>query len=56
MRTPEGSSFACDIQVAEKIDGASPQIVEFDLTVSKVDSEELDGMTYTQWRAENGLE
>lgn len=56
MRTPEGSSFTCDIQVAEKIDGASPQIVEFDLTVSKVDSEELDGMTYTQWRAENGLE
>ncbi len=56
IRTPEGSSFACDIQVQEKIDGASPQLVEFSLTVSKVDAEEEDGMTYAQWRTENGLE
>lgn len=56
IRTPEGSSFSCDIQVSETIDGANPQIVEFDLTISKVDAEEEDGMTYTQWRQENGLE
>lgn len=56
IRTPEGSSFSCDIQVSETVNGNTPHITTFSLSVSKVDSENLDGMSYEQWRAENGLE
>lgn len=56
IRTPEGSSFSCDIQVNETVDGNSPCITNFSLSVSKVDAESQDAMLYTQWRAENGLE
>lgn len=51
IRTPEGSSFAADIQVTEKRDADSPQTVSFSLTISRVDPEEEEGMTLEQWQA-----
>lgn len=50
IRTPEGSSFACDIQVKETQSHDS-NYVNFNLTVSKVDTESLDGITLEKWEA-----
>ena len=50
VRTPEGSSYAADIQVSESIGyGAAGKIVKFDLSITRVDPETLDGITYDQW-------
>ena len=50
VRTPEGSNFTADVQVQEKWDGKRiDKLAEFTMKVSKVDPEELDGMTYTEW-------
>lgn len=51
IRTPEGSSFSCDIQISENRSGETANIVEFSLTIQKVDSQSLDGMTYEDWEA-----
>jgi len=53
IRTPEGSSFACDIQVAEAVDGNTPQIINFSLTVSRIETQEQDAITQEQWNAEH---
>ena len=50
VRTPEGSSFPADVQVSEKVgfsDGA--QTAEFSLTITRVDAEDLDGLTFEEW-------
>lgn len=48
VRTPEGSSFAADVQVGEDraFDSA---LIEYSLTVQKVDTVGFDGMTYAEW-------
>lgn len=48
VRTPDGSSFAADVQISEgqSFDSA---VVEYDLTIQKVDTVDLDGMTYEKW-------
>ena len=53
IRTPEGSSFACDIQVTEAVDGNTPKIINFSLTVSKIETQEQDAITQEQWSAEH---
>lgn len=53
VRTPDGSSFSCDIQVSEKKDHDNKMRTDFSLTIKKVDSEELDAVTEEQWNAEH---
>lgn len=53
VRTPDGSSFSCDIQVSEKKDHDNKARTDFSLTIKKVDSEELDAVTEEQWSAEH---
>lgn len=53
VRTPDGSSFSCDIQVSEKKDHDNKIRTDFSLTIKKVDSEELDAVTEEQWSAEH---
>ena len=49
VRTPEGSSFAADVQVneASSYDKAS---VDYQLQIQKVDTVGFDGMTYAEWK------
>lgn len=49
IRTPEGSSYACDIQVSEGNAFNDGIIVSYTLTVTRVDPQGLDGMTYEEW-------
>ena len=52
VRTKEGSSYAADVQVSEKYQQSSAhKVVTFDLKITRVDSEDLDGMTYAEWEA-----
>lgn len=50
VRTQDGSSYAADIQVSEKrgYDTAG-NLVNFDLSITRVDSEGLDGIPLDQW-------
>ena len=55
VRTKDGSSYPADVQVAESYsqdDGH--KIVSFDLTITRVDAEEYEGMTLTEWEGDNG--
>lgn len=52
VRTPEGSSYAADVQVSESMSyEKAGKIAEFSLSVSRVDAEELDGVLYDDWEA-----
>lgn len=53
VRTPDGSSFSCDIQVSEKKDHDNKMRTDFSLTIKKVDSEEMDAITEEQWNSEH---
>lgn len=48
VRTPDGSSYMADVQVDESQAYNSPTI-EYSLAIQKVDTVDLDGMTYTEW-------
>lgn len=50
IRTVDGSSFACDIQVSEdrRYDQETVR-ADYSLSVTRVDPEELDGMTLAEW-------
>lgn len=53
IRTVDGSSFACDIQVNEDRRYDSETIrAEYSLSVTRVDAEDFDGMTYDEWISE----
>ena len=50
VRTKDGSSYTADIQVAEDRDHADyDAIVTFSMTITRIEAETLDGMTYAQW-------
>ena len=50
VRTPDGSSFAADIQVSEDSSYSSTgRVVNFSLAITRVDPEGLEGMTYDDW-------
>lgn len=50
VRTPDGSSFAADVEVSEdRSHESAGKIVEFSVDITRVDSESLDGMTLAEW-------
>lgn len=49
IRTPDGSSFACDIQVSEDM-SYNDHKATYNLTIKGVGTQEPDGMTLDQWR------
>ena len=52
VRTVDGSSYTADVQVKDSYsyDNAG-KIASFSLSITRVDTEELDGMTLAQWEA-----
>jgi len=58
VRTPEGSSFAADIQTSEsRVFDNSTRAIQFSLNIQKVDPEGLEGLTLEDWeKIQNGLE
>ena len=56
VRTPDGSSYAADVQVSEgRKQGTGHSMVEFSLTITRVDVEALEGMTYAEWQQTGGV-
>ena len=56
VRTPDGSSYAADVQVSEgQKQGTGHNLIEFALTITRVDVEALDGMTYAEWQQTGGI-
>lgn len=52
VRTPDGSSYPADVQVSESWNkGRTGQAAEFSLSITRVDPESMDGMTYAEWVA-----
>ena len=50
VRTTDGSSYAADVQVSESWSQQnSHRLVSFSLSITKVDPESYDGMTYAEW-------
>lgn len=49
VRTPDGSSFAADVQVSEDRGYDTGPKVSFSLSISAVDPEEFEGMTLAEW-------
>ena len=50
IRTLDGSSYACDIQIQESRNyGKDVQKAEFSLSITRVAPEGFDGMTYEAW-------
>ena len=57
IRTVDGSSFACDIQVSEDRSYDKDTVrAEYNLSVTRVDPEEPEGLTYAEWISEEGSE
>lgn len=53
IRTPEGSSFACDIQVNEdREERWVNKLSKVSLSITRVESEGFDGMSYADWYTE----
>lgn len=53
VRTPEGSSFAANVEVSESRDLAQGMgLVNFTLNFTRVDPDGLDGLTYEDWIAQ----
>jgi len=50
VRTPDGSSFAADVEVSESREYNDP-VISFSLDIKQVESESFDGMTLAQWNA-----
>lgn len=48
IRTPDGSSFACDIQIKEST-GYKNEQVTYSLMIEKVDAQQPEGMTLEEW-------
>lgn len=50
VRTQDGSTYTADVQVSEDYSHDTGNMVaEFSLSITRVDPEELDGMTYSEW-------
>ena len=50
VRTPEGSSYAADIQVSEdRAYGKTGYVADYSLSITRVDPEGFEGMTYAEW-------
>ena len=54
VRTKDGSSYTADVEVSEKYNYASGiKTYEYNMSITRVEPEELDGMTYTEWETVN---
>lgn len=50
VRTKDGSSYPADVQVSESYaQDMAHKVVTFDLTITRVDPEGFEGMTYSNW-------
>lgn len=49
IRTPEGSSYSCNIDVSENKAHSNWDLVTYTLSVTRIDPETLDGVTYEDW-------
>ena len=50
VRTTDGSSYTADVQVSEDRDHDDyGKLASFSFTITRVDAETLDGLTYAQW-------
>lgn len=49
VRTRDGSSYAANVNVSEKMNYSSFELAEYTLDITRVDSESLDGMTIDEW-------
>lgn len=57
VRTKDGSSYAADVQVSDKYNYATGiKTYEYSLSITRIEPEELDGMTYEEWANINGEE
>lgn len=57
LRTPDGSSFDCDIQISDAISYESgSKINSFSLNVTRIDTEEPSGMALEEWEEGDELE
>lgn len=53
VRTADGSSYAADVQVSEdRVHDDQEMLVNYSLSITRVDSEGFEGMTLEQWQAE----
>lgn len=51
IRTKDGSSYPADVQVSESYHYSNGhRIVEFSLSITRVDPETYDGLTYAEWQ------
>ena len=49
VRTPDGSSYSADVQVAESLGyDTAGKVIEVTLNITRVDPEELDGVKYSE--------
>ena len=56
VRTKDGSSYAADVQVSESHkQGNGHRIVEFSLSITRVDAEVYDGLTLAEWQQTGGV-
>lgn len=57
VRTADGSSYAADVQVSEDYtDDEKGMVTNYSLSITKVGSQGIDGMTKEQWDEENPVE
>lgn len=50
VRTKEGSNFTADVQVKEGFTNSTGfMVADFSMSITRVDPEELDGMSYEDW-------
>lgn len=55
VRTRDGSSYSADVQVSEDYSHSTDfEVVSYSFTITKVDPEELDGMTRAEWERTQG--
>ena len=57
VRTQDGSSYAADVQMNDSMTfEEAGKIVTYSLSITRVDTDGLDGMTLEEWEDANGLE
>ena len=54
VRTKDGSNYTADIQVSETYEYTrGPRLNKYSLSITRVDNEELDGVTLEEWTNTN---
>ena len=54
IRTSDGSSYAANIDVSDSYShDTGRMVIEYDLSITRIESEDYDGMTYAEWKEAN---